>query len=78
MMVNTMRVVGYSDPISVRPGETIRFMVSSEAPTYRVDMVRLIHGDDNPRVRDLRRKSYQLRSLGNTLGVCRPCGWALM
>jgi N,N-dimethylformamidase len=49
MMVNTMRVVGYSDPISVRPGETIRFMVSSEAPTYRVDMVRLIHGDDNPR-----------------------------
>src|SRR5262245_46865306 len=43
-----MRLVGYSDRLSVAPGETISFMVSSEHPTYRADVVRLIHGDTNP------------------------------
>ena len=41
-------VVGYADRLSVRPGETIRFMVSSRFPQYRADLVRLIHGDTNP------------------------------
>jgi N,N-dimethylformamidase len=44
-----MKVVGYADRFSVAPGETIRFMVSCELPTYRADIVRLIHGDPNPR-----------------------------
>ena len=44
-----MQVVGYADRLSVQPGETIRFMVSSELPTYRADIVRLIHGDQNPK-----------------------------
>ncbi|HZO81859.1 MAG TPA: N,N-dimethylformamidase beta subunit family domain-containing protein [Candidatus Binataceae bacterium] len=40
---------GYSDRISVAPGERIRFMVSVEgAARYRADIVRLIHGDANP------------------------------
>ena len=39
---------GYADALSARPGETIRFMVSSELPEYRAQMVRLIHGDINP------------------------------
>ena len=43
-----MKIVGYSDRSSVRPGETLRFMVSSEHPAYRADIVRLIHGDPNP------------------------------
>lgn len=43
-----MQVVGYSDRLSVRQDEVIRFMVSSVAPRYRADMVRLIHGDSNP------------------------------
>ena len=43
-----MRVTGYADRLSVQPGDTIRFMVSSELPTYRVDLVRLVHGDPNP------------------------------
>ena len=43
-----MQVVGYADRLSVQPGETIKFMVSSELPTYRADIVRLIHGDQNP------------------------------
>lgn len=40
---------GYSDRLSVAPGERIEFKVSSEEPgTYRADVVRLIHGDTNP------------------------------
>jgi len=41
-------IVGYADQLGVAPGETIRFMVSSESPRYRADIVRLIHGDPNP------------------------------
>ena len=43
-----MKIVGYTDRLSVPPGETVRFMVSCEAPRYRADIVRLIHGDRNP------------------------------
>src|SRR5262245_34523018 len=43
-----MNLVGYTDRLSVAPGETIRFMVSSTHRTYRADVVRLIHGDENP------------------------------
>ena len=41
-------IVGYADRLRVQPGETITFMVSSEPPRYRADIVRLIHGDANP------------------------------
>ena len=41
-------IVGYADRLRVQPGQTIRFMVSSEAPSYRAEIVRLIHGDPNP------------------------------
>ena len=47
-MLRERGIVGYADRLSVQPGETIRFMVSSEAPEYRADIVRLIHGDANP------------------------------
>jgi N,N-dimethylformamidase len=43
-----MKIVGYTDRLSVAPGEKIRFMVSCESPSYRADIVRLIHGDTNP------------------------------
>lgn len=43
-----MRLTGYPDRFSARPGETIRFHVSSKAPKYRAEIVRLIHGDPNP------------------------------
>src|SRR5208282_900168 len=42
-------IYGYSDQISVEPGERIRFMVSVEgASRYRAEIVRLINGDANP------------------------------
>jgi N,N-dimethylformamidase len=43
------RLSGYADRVSVQPGDTIKFMVSSEVPRYRADIVRVIHGDINPR-----------------------------
>lgn len=43
------RIMGYSDEISVCPGGTIRFMVSTEtAGHYTARIVRVIHGDTNP------------------------------
>jgi N,N-dimethylformamidase len=40
---------GYSDRISVRPGEVIRFYVSCDGPAeYDARLVRLICADDNP------------------------------
>ena len=43
-----LSVIGYADRLSIQPGETIRFMVSSEHSQYRADIVRLIHADRNP------------------------------
>lgn len=43
-----MPIVGYADALTATPGCEINFMVSSEAPTYRARLVRLIHGDTNP------------------------------
>ena len=43
-----MNVVGYTDLLSVEPGDTLRVMVSCTLPEYRADLVRLIHGDPNP------------------------------
>jgi N,N-dimethylformamidase len=43
-----MKILGYSDKISVRPGEDISFLVSCDAAQYTADIVQLIHGDTNP------------------------------
>src|SRR5918998_2068265 len=41
-------LIGYADPFSVAPGDTIGFFVSSDAPEYHARLVRLIHGDADP------------------------------
>ena len=41
-------IVGYADRLRAQPGESVAFMVSSERPRYRADIVQLIHGDPNP------------------------------
>lgn len=47
--LDRMGLVGYADHLTAQPGDTVKFMVSSQAPRYHVDIVRLIHGDTNPR-----------------------------
>jgi N,N-dimethylformamidase len=44
-----MEIVGYSDRLVVAPGESVRFMVSSRAPRYDAALVRLIHGNPDPK-----------------------------
>jgi len=44
-----MKVVGYADRWSVQQGQVIRFMVSCELPQYSANIVKLIHGDVNPK-----------------------------
>ena len=43
-----LKITGYSDQISVRPGDTVNFMVNCEHPEYRADIVRIVSGDLNP------------------------------
>ena len=44
-----MQLTGYADKFSVKPGETIKFYVSSKQPKYNAELVRVIHGDPNPK-----------------------------
>jgi N,N-dimethylformamidase beta subunit-like protein/concanavalin A-like lectin/glucanase superfamily protein len=41
-------LTGYTDRLSAAPGDTIRFMVSTDQPTYEAAIVRVIHADPNP------------------------------
>ena len=43
-----MKLVGYTDRWSAEAGETVRFYVSATTPRYRAELVRIIHGDENP------------------------------
>ena len=46
-----LSILGYTNPLSVAPGEELSVKVSSEsqALTYRADLLRLYCGDDDPR-----------------------------
>ncbi len=50
MTVPMPRVLGYADPLTVAPGEPIRFMVGTlDGPRrYRAEVVRLVCGDTGP------------------------------
>jgi N,N-dimethylformamidase len=44
-----IRISAYTDRLSVKPGDTLNVMASAEATeTMRAQLVRLIHGDENP------------------------------
>ena len=44
-----LRITGYSDRFSVRPGDTVCFHINAEQnESFQADMVRLIHGDTSP------------------------------
>ena len=42
-----MKIVSYTDPMTVCPGESVAVKVSAESD-YRAECVRLIHGDRSP------------------------------
>src|SRR5579863_193835 len=41
----TTELIGYADKMSVSPGQTVGFHVSTDFPEYNISMVRLIRGD---------------------------------
>lgn len=43
-----MKVVGYTSRLAAAPGDDVAFMVSCTEPRYSAELVRLLHGDDNP------------------------------
>jgi len=47
--LDRMGIVGYADHMTAQPGDTVKFMVSTQSARYRADIVRLIHGDANPK-----------------------------
>jgi N,N-dimethylformamidase len=46
-------LVGYAVPLSVRPGDTVEFKVSSFAGDYEADLVEVINGDRLTRYKDM-------------------------
>src|SRR5262249_28286336 len=43
-----MRLIGYADSWTVRPGDKVGLHVSSRSEQFEVNLLRLRHGDDNP------------------------------
>lgn len=66
-------IVGYSDEISVEPGQAISFMISSERGLpFEARVVRLIHGDTNPAGPGYREEAVPSAADGTYPGTRRP------
>ena len=63
-----MKITAYSDKISVLPGETLRFMVNCELPTYHAQLVRLVCGDLNPQGPGIKETAIKTSIDGNYAG----------
>ncbi len=48
LATRSKEIIGYTDCISVEPGDCVPFKISCEPSSYRADIVRLIHGDPHP------------------------------
>jgi N,N-dimethylformamidase len=63
------QIMGYSDKISVRRGESIKFMVSCEKQTsYKARIVQIVHGDTNPEGPGYKERPIQSAVEGNYQG----------
>ncbi len=65
-------LAGYSDRLSVLPGEEIAFKVSAAAPSYRADIVRLLHGDENPAGPGFKEQPLETSANGDYPGRVQP------
>lgn len=45
-----MPIVGYTDRLTVEPGQTVDFKISCTETDFSASLVRPIHGDANPAV----------------------------
>ena len=61
-------LTGYTNKLSVAPGDRLRFMVSTDAPGYEARIVRLIHGDENPAGPGFKEQSIEAKVNGQYSG----------
>lgn len=66
-------IAGYANRVSAAPGETIDFMVSAEAATYRCDIVRIVCGDENPDGPGFKEKVVRTAANGTYKGRRQVC-----
>ena len=66
-----LKITGYSDRVSARPGETIKFMVNCELGNYRTDIVKLICGDSSPDGPDFKEKLKIYRKITINIQIKR-------
>lgn len=64
-----MEIVGYSDKLTVQPGESIKFMVSCQSSKYNAQLVRLIHGDKNEKGPGFKEELIHCESNGEYKGI---------
>jgi N,N-dimethylformamidase len=67
-----MKLVGYANTWSAQPGQTVTFMVSSEPATYTAELVRLIHGDQNPAGPGFKAEPVKSSFAGEYSGAIQP------
>ena len=65
-------LTGYTDRLSARPGETLSFMVSTDAGAFEAQIVRLIHGDADPRGPGRREIPVEAAANGTHRGTLQP------
>ncbi|TYB44951.1 LamG domain-containing protein [Actinomadura chibensis] len=47
--LDSLGISGYPDRLTVQPGESVKIMASTRSPSFRATMVRVVHGDADPR-----------------------------
>ena len=68
-----LRITGYTDKCSVRPGDELSFHIHSEYnESYEAQIVRLIHGDTNPDGPGFKEKLVRAPVNGRYRGVNQP------
>jgi N,N-dimethylformamidase len=67
-----MALVGYADPLSAAPGETVSFHVSCAHEQYHADVVRLRHGNEDPAGPGLRVSEVETAIGGSHPGRRQP------
>src|SRR5580692_877709 len=65
---NPVPIVGYTDRLTVQPGQKIQFMVSCDFPSYRAEIVRLRSADFRPIGPPRKEKVFPSRIAGRYKG----------
>ena len=72
-MVSATRILGYTDRISVEPGDTVAFKIScDDVPQYHADIVRLVCADPDPSGPGLRYDTLTSDATGSYAGRHQP------